>query len=113
MTKTEKKINDLTEALKRAVLAAQELKDTEDGGTANFDAPKLYLPGWRQESVERACKDAGLSCFEHRFFLKSKRGWVIDGGTSGQGLRRTAMAKRMAESLTNDGYTCCMYYERD
>lgn len=113
MTKVEKKINDLTEALKRAVLAAQELKDTEDGGTCNFDSPKLFLDGWSRKSIETACKAAGLVCFDHKLFLKDKVGWVICGGTSGQGNRRTRMAERMAESLTNDGYTCYMYYQAD
>lgn len=113
MKKTEMEIMKLTEALKKAVQVAKALQDTEDGGSCNFDAPKLYLDGWTRAKVECAVEAAGLKCFDHRFFPKAKRGWVICGGTSGQGNRRSRMAERMAEYLTNVGYDCQMYYQAD
>lgn len=113
MTAAEKKIGELTEALKRAVLAAKVYADSEDGGACNFDAPKISLPGWSEKSVMAACKAAGLSMFPHRWCSGAQKGYVICGGTSGQGNRRSRMAEAMAVSLSGDGYDCLTYEEMD
>lgn len=113
MTAVQKKVNDLAKVLIEAKKFAQNYVNSEDGGSCNFDAPKIYLPGWSRKSVETACKKADLSCFDHRFFRGSEKGWVICGGTSGQGNRRSRMAEAMKDVIRACGYNCMMYYQCD
>ena len=113
MTKTEKKIAALTEALIKAKEAGEKYTDIDDGGTCNFDSPKLYLPYWKQADVEAACANAGLSCFKYE--LWGSKAYVICGGpiNSGQGDRRTKVAEVMYEKLKTYGYDAGMYYQMD
>ncbi len=113
MTAVEKKVNDFAKVLIGAKEYAQKFANTEDGGCCNFDAPKVYLPGWSRKSVETACKKADMVCFDHKFFRNSERGWVICGGTSGQGNRRSRMAEAMQRFIKANGYNCMMYYQCD
>lgn len=113
MTKTEMKIAALTAALIKAKEAGTKYTDIDDGGTCNFDSPKIYLPRWRQKDVEKACENAGLRCFVYT--LWGSKAYVICGGplSSGQGDRRSKIAEVMYESLKADGYDAGMYYQMD
>lgn len=113
MTKTQKKISDLTAALIKAKEAGALYTDIDDGGTCNFDSPKVYLPRWKQADVETACEAAGLRCFDYKFY--GSKAYVICGGplTSGQGNRRSKIAEVMCDSLKASGYDAHMYYQMD
>lgn len=113
MTAVERKVKKLSEALERAKQAAQIFADSEDGGACNFDAPKIFLKGWSDKSVDLACKNAGLIMFPHRWCNGSPKGYVICGGTRGQGNRRSRMAEAMTEQLIKEGYDCVTYAECD
>ena len=108
-----KKSDMLAEALIKAVKEGEKFIHEEDGGTCNFDSPKIYLPRWRQTEVEAACEKAGLRCFDHKFY--GPKAYVICGGplSSGQGNRRTSVAEAMYKSLKADGYDAHMYYQMD
>ena len=102
----------LTNALKRAAIAAAPLIDQEDGGTCNFDAPTLNceLCGLDVKAAKEAVRAAGLMARE---WERHDKVLVINGFMSGQGNRRTAMARRFSESLKAQGYVSGMYYQMD
>ena len=50
----------LAEDLREALAYGLERKGDDDGGTSNFDAPSLHLPGWERKKVEAAAKASGL-----------------------------------------------------
>lgn len=103
----------LTAALIKAKEAGMKYTDVDDGGTCNFDAPKLYLKGWRRTDVEKAVENAGLRCFDYQ--LWGTKAYVICGGPLdyGQANRRSKVAEVMYESLKADGYEAAMYYQVD
>ena len=53
---------ELSEDLKAALAYGLERAGTDDGGTSNFDAPTLHLPGWDRKMVDQAAKQAGIIC---------------------------------------------------
>lgn len=84
---------------------------SDDGGTSNFDAPTLTLPGWRKELVEAAAKTAGVGCFE--WTLWSSKAYVFTIRGTGQGYTRTNAAEAMSGYLKEQGYDAGMYYQMD
>ena len=113
MTKTQQKIAALTAALIKAKEAGALYTDIDDGGTCNFDSPKLYLKGWRRADVEAAFAAADLRSFVYE--LWGTKAYVVCGGPlqSGRGDRRTKVAEVMCASLKADGYEAGMYYQMD
>lgn len=101
----------LTNALKRAAIAAAPLLDREDGGTCNFDAPTLNCQacGLNMTMAKEAVKAAGLMGRE----WGRTGALIINGFMSGQGNRRTAMAEAFSKSLNAQGYSSGMYYQMD
>lgn len=106
---TAKEVDALEAAICKAEQDSQKYADTEDGGTCNFDAPKIRLKAtprqlaamdWRVYKIGRKQPD-GFQWYEIGIYL------------SGQGNRRTRMAKAAAESLKASGYESGVYYQMD
>ena len=103
------KILALKSALLIAKIEADKLKDTDDGGTCNFDIPTLKLPSeWTNWMLDVAFQHTGLS-----YERVSKETIHIIGAVEGQGFRRTAMAEAFSEALTKQGYVSYVYYQMD
>ena len=101
------KILELKSALLIAKIEADKLKDTDDGGTCNFDTPTLKLPSeWTSLMLDVAFKNTGMS-----YERVSKETIHILGAVEGQGFRRTAMAEAFSEALTKQGYVSYVYYQ--
>lgn len=110
------KILDLSIAMLDAEKAAMELKDSEDGGTCNFDTPMIKLDGWKASDIEEMNKAA-----DHEFIQVD--GKITSGmwkgyyrvGTSkhGQAACRTRMAEAAKKVLAAAGYDVAMYYQMD
>lgn len=113
MSKATAKYERLTEALRRAITAAQlaVAESREDGGTCNFDAPALLLPGCTEKRVEEAAKKAGCGCF--KWNLYGTKYFVFPLRVGGQGNSRTLAAETAKESLAADGYHASVYYQMD
>ena len=100
---------ELKSALLIAKIEAEKLKDTDDGGTCNFDTPTLKLPSeWTNWMLDVAFQRTGLS-----YDRVSKETIHILGAVEGQGFRRTAMAEAFSEALTKQGYVSYVYYQMD
>lgn len=103
------KILELKTALLVAKIEADKLKDTEDGGTCNFDTPTLKLPSeWKNNWLDVAFMRTGM-----QYERVSKETIHILGAVEGQGFRRTAMAEAFRDSLTASGYVSHVYYQMD
>lgn len=75
-----------------ALVYGLEHKGDDDGGTCNFDAPSLHLPGWEKKKVESAAKEAGLGCFVWNLWGHKSYVFSIQMGV-GQGYTRTKAAE--------------------
>ena len=107
------KYEALTEALKRAVVAARAAVEAnpEDGGTCNFDAPTISLPRWNFELTKSAARAAGIGCFTWNCY--GAKYFVFPLRIGGQANSRTRAAEAACESLKSDGYNAGMYYQMD
>ena len=105
------KYQTLADDLKAALAYGLEHKGTDDGGTCNFDAPAVSLPGWDKALVEAAAKSAGLRCFEWE--LGAGRAYVFSVPGVGQGYTRTYAAEAMSRYMKKRGYDAGMYYQMD
>ena len=103
----------LRDDLRAALDATAHLETTEDGGTSNFDAPKLNLPGWNKDLLIRAVREAGGNGAYKWTVGRTMLGWVISIPSSGQANRRTRRAKAVSEFLRKKGYEAGMYYAMD
>lgn len=103
------KMMELKKALLAAKQAAEKLKDTEDGGTCNFDTPILVLPKeWSVSNIYEAFEHTGLRAdITRRNFIR------IYGAVEGQGFRRTYMAEAFRDSLKAAGYDAIVEYRMD
>lgn len=101
----------LAEDLRTAVAYGLKHAGTDDGGTSNFDAPTLHLPGWNRKMVEQAAKQAGTGCFVWE--ACSKDCYVFSVPGVGQGYTRTNAAEAMRDYLAGKGYDAGMYYQMD
>lgn len=99
----------LLRSLRRAAISAGLHLEDDDGGTCNFDTPVLHYVeyGLTHDEADAVIKSAGLS------FTDWKGAMKIDGITSGQGNRRTAMAEAFASQLKADGIPSSVYYQID
>lgn len=100
----------LADDLKDALDYGLERMGTDDGGTCNFDAPTIRLPGWNSKMVEAAAKVAGTGCFTWNFGGKH---YVFSVRGAGQGYTRTRAAEAMEKRLRSLGYDAGMYYQAD
>lgn len=110
---TAQKYNNLTATLKAAKTAADRERNTEDGGTCNFDAPAFdyRAHGMQKGRAIAAIEAAGFSCFDWHLYRKTYL--VICGMTAGQADRRSAMAEAFTDAMIKQGYICMMYYAMD
>lgn len=102
----------LAEDLKEALAYGLERKGDDDGGTSNFDAPSLHLPGWEKKKVEAAAKAAGLGCFVWNLWGHKSYVFSIREGV-GQGYTRSRAAEAMQEYLNRLGYEGMTYCQAD
>lgn len=102
----------LADDLKGALAYGLEHKGNDDGGTCNFDAPSLHLPGWEKKKVEAAAKEAGLGCFVWNLWGHKSYVFSIQKGV-GQGYARTKAAEAMQEYLKRLGYEGMTYCQAD
>lgn len=104
----------LAEDLKEALAYGLERKGDDDGGTSNFDAPSLHLPGWEKKKVEAAAKAAGLGCFVWNLWGHKSYVFSLPMGRGvGQGMTRTKAAEAMQEYLNRLGYEGMTYCQAD
>lgn len=113
MAKATAKYERLTEALRRAITAAElaVAENPEDGGTCNFDSPALLLPRWNEKRVEEAAKKAGCGCF--KWDCCGTGYFVFPIRVGGQGNSRTLAAETAKDSLAAEGYHASVYYQMD
>ena len=102
----------LAEDLKAALVYGLERKGDDDGGTSNFDAPSLHLPGWTRKKVEAAAEYAGLGCFTWNLWGSKSYVFSIRQGV-GQGYTRSRAAEAMREYLSGLGYDASTYCQAD
>lgn len=107
------KYADLAIALEAAQREAIALYgSSEDGGTCNFDSPKLYLPRWNGEKIKAAAAAAG--CGAWKFDGWGRPAWIVTPhGMGGQGNRRTRIAEHMQKRLSAAGFDAWMFYQMD
>lgn len=104
----------LAEDLKAALAYGLERKGDDDGGTCNFDAPSLHLPGWQRKKVEAAAEYAGLGCFVWNLWGSKSYVFSLPMGRGvGQGMTRTKAAEAMREYLKKLGYYAMLYCQAD
>lgn len=104
----------LAEDLKAALAYGLERKGDDDGGTCNFDAPSLSLPGWQRKKVEAAAEYAGLGCFIWNLWGSKSFVFSLPMGCGvGQGMTRTKAAEAMREYLEKLGYDAMLYCQAD
>lgn len=97
----------LAEDIAGAVTYGRQHMGTDDGGTSNFDAPLIILPGWNQKKVEAAMKEAGVVCtLWNKSYVFCIRG-------TGQGYTRTRAAEAARDYLKERGYAAGVYYQMD
>lgn len=104
---------DIRRAKELAVKAVPD--NCEDGGSANWDRPGIYvtcrLTKGVREAVEKACAAAGVELSwssRPKAFLLS-----VPPETDGMGARRTLAAEAMVESLRADGWDAWVRYLTD
>ena len=103
------KILELKNALLIAKAEADKLRDTNDGGTCNFDSPTLSLPSeWSKDMLDFAFMRTGM-----RYYRISKETIEILDAVEGQGFRRTAMAEAFRDKLRELGYVANVHYQID
>ncbi len=112
--KTTDKYLVLEKALYKALAKAQQAKQSDDGGTCNFDSPTINYRamGLQKGKTIETIKKVGLSCFEWKGYDKTNR-LVVCGMTAGQGNCRTAMAEAFQKELIRQNVPSGMYYQMD
>ena len=101
-------IDLIRKAVSEAIAHCQQFKDTDDGGTCNFDACIIYIPGMRELAAK--------SIANTWLFTSGWHGRTLHiGGTEGQGMRRTKMAEAQRDylKLNYPQINVGMYYQMD
>ena len=110
--KTKEQIEALRVALLIARHEAEKLADVEDGGTCNMDTPYLFLVNWENAEIEEAFNLTGL-----RPYIRSTRQDIVHvivfDACTGQGFRRTEMARAFRNSMRESGYNAYVEYRMD
>lgn len=113
-----KTVDQLALALKAAkdFALAADLKNSEDGGTCNFDSPAFRVERARESTIEAAAKKAGVDVSSFQWY--GKRWYWITGICEGQANRRSRMATAAANALKSfegqiKGFHASCYYAID
>ena len=98
----------ITKAVSEAIAAGREFSQIADGGTCNFDACYIQVPGMRRSTAEQI---GGVSLMTTRWHGRT----LHLCGTEGQGARRTAMAEAQHKFLKANypQLAVGMYYAMD
>jgi hypothetical protein len=98
----------IQKAVSEAIAYARKFEDYDDGGTCNFDACYISVPGMREDTARQI---GGVSMFNTRWHGRT----LHLHGTLGQAMRRTKMAEAQKEFLTNNysDLKIGMYYQMD
>jgi len=98
----------IRKAVSEAIAHAEQFKDTDDGGTCNFDACIMYVPGMRESTARQI---GNVSMMDTRWHGRH----LHLGGTDGQGNRRTTMAEAQNKFLKANypQLNVGMYYQMD
>lgn len=98
----------IRKAVGEAIAHAQQFANTEDGGTCNFDACYIRVPGMRESTAESI---GGVILFTTRWHGRT----LHIQGTEGQGNRRTTMAEAQKHFLQEHypQLDIGMYYQMD
>jgi hypothetical protein len=102
----------LADAIMKAVDAAKQFASVPDGGSCNFDAAYIRVPGMRESQAEEIQELCGIRLSLHTYRYQGRILQIV-GGRDGQGARQTAMAEAMAASLTADGIDASVFYMTD
>ena len=105
----------LKAAVETAQNEAMKLKDTDDGGTCNFDTPVIKLPeGIKPRKDLEGYLDKYNRPMLEKAWGRMWKGWYfVNIELHGQGNRRTAMAEAAAKSLEASGLQAGVYYQMD
>lgn len=108
-------IIELKAAVETAQNEAMKLKDTDDGGTCNFDTPIIKLPdGIKPRKNLEGYLDKYNRPMLEKAWGRMWKGWYfVNIELHGQGNRRTAMAEAAAKSLEASGLQAGVYYQMD
>jgi hypothetical protein len=98
----------IRKAVSEAIAHAEQFKDTDDGGTCNFDACYIRVPGMRESTAREI---SGVSMMDTRWHGRT----LHLHGTHGQANRRTAMAEAQRKFLEANypQLSIGMYYQMD
>lgn len=98
----------IQKAVHEAIQAGMEFASVDDGGTCNFDACYLRVPGMRESAV---AKIGGVSLMTSGWHGRT----LHLSGTHGQGNRRTTMAEAQLKFLVANypQLEAGMYYQMD
>lgn len=98
----------IQKAVSEAIAHSQQFANHDDGGTCNFDACILYVPGMRKSTADSI---SGTSLFTSGWHGRS----LHIGGTQGQAARRTKMAEAQRDYLKANypDINIGMYYQMD
>jgi len=98
----------IQKAVTEAIAAGMEFANVDDGGTCNFDACYIRVPGMRKAAANRI---NGVSLFTSGWHGRT----LHLGGTHGQGNRRTTMARAQNKFLKANypQLEINMYYQMD
>lgn len=104
-------IDILERAIAAAQHAANELRETEDGGTCNLDMVAVNLGSYTQKRRNE------LAELDWRVEPVGEKGWAgywfVHFDLSGQGNRRTRMAEAAKKVLRQHHFDACVYYQID
>lgn len=98
----------IRKAVGEAIQAGMQFAYVDDGGTCNFDACYIRVPGMRESAAE---KIGGVSLFTSGWHGRT----LHLHGTEGQGNRRTTMAEAQSKFLKANypQLEIGMYYQMD
>lgn len=101
-------IDLIRKAVGEAIQFAQQFRNEDDGGTCNFDACYIRVPGMREAT---AAKIPNVSLMDTRWHGRT----LHLHGTEGQGNRRTKMAEAQRQFLQANypQIEIGMYYQMD
>jgi hypothetical protein len=98
----------IKKAVAEAIADSQKFATYDDGGTCNFDACVVYVPGMRESTAKSIANVSMMNTRWHGRHLHLH-------GTEGQGARRTKMAEAQRDFLKTNypQLNIGMYYQMD
>lgn len=101
-------VAEITKMVSEAIAYSQQFATVDDGGTCNFDAAYICVPGMRKSVAAQIANVGLLDSRWHGRRLSIR-------GTLGQANRRTQMAKAQYDFLIvhYPQYQFGMYYQMD